>query len=388
MRHARVNFSVKTICCANVFGALVFGLALLISFTAHEALAQNTPGFTSTSAKVRAEVRAVDEDSLRAISGRKEFINLWGVEKVEAISPRQKLNARVELDNIINGQPVICDVKDIRGGQRYATCVNHAEKDIGLHMLQQGYVIANRGDIYGSNFERPYVDSEKQAQNTGIGVWQSEQKTGSSSLGEGAFYLGLGFVIFLVVLASFAFIAFTIMRGFRSVIAAQKDNMQMMARERKLREKERNIVAVMVDSELKSNKAKIEAYIVVYEEVMRGLSDPVKPPKYKKAGDIVQRHPSLDRAVFERNTDKLDILGPKLAGQLIKFYAQIKSTPDYVNVEPDMPVAEVKQMVSDSLKDANSLNEMAEKLLDALSSGGFNYDFDENDKVTNANKVA
>lgn len=144
----------------------------------------------------------------------------------------------------------------------------------------------------------------------------------------------------------------------------------MMAKERKLREKERNIIAVMVDSEIKANKAKIEAYLVVYEEMLKALKDPDRPPKYKKAGDIVQKQPALDRSVFDRNTDKLDLLGRDLASEMIHFYARIKSSPEYENLEPDMELEQVTAIVEDVVKRGGRLNELAEKLLGSIESSG------------------
>ncbi len=338
---------------------------------------------TEPSSRTLRNVFAVDENTVMIVAEKNVPLDLWGIEKLESASAQIKARARTALDNIIDGQPITCEFSNRTNRALIATCVNYAEQDIGLYMLQQGYVVAAREDIFGTDYQRPYVEAERQAQNAQRGVWKQETGGSNNLLSEGAWYLGIGFTVFLVVLGAFVLIALIIMGGFKKVLEAQNDNVQMMSRERKLREKERSIVAVMLDAELKANKAKIEAYIVVYEEVMRGLNDPVKPPKYKKAGDIVQRHPSLDRTVFDRNTDKIDILGPRLSSQLIHFYARIKNNPEYMNIEPDMPLQEVKEMVSESLESAQRLNALAEELLESFSAGGLSYEFDKEDTVMN-----
>ncbi|MEZ5919531.1 MAG: hypothetical protein R3D66_06470 [Alphaproteobacteria bacterium] len=127
---------------------------------------------------------------------------------------------------------------------------------------------------------------------------------------------------------------------------------------------------MMLDSELKSNKAKIEAYLVVYREMLQALENPERTPKYKKAGDIVQRQPALDRVVFDRNTDKLDILGDRLSSEIIHFYARIKSKPDYINIEPDMALEEVTGIVQKAIQNAERMNKIAENLIDLFSEGG------------------
>ena len=160
------------------------------------------------------------------------------------------------------------------------------------------------------------------------------------------------------------------MRGFQRVTDAQNQSMDMMERERELREKERAIFATMLDSEIKANKSKIEAYLVVYDEMLRDMKDPDATPKYKRAGDIVQLQPALDRSVFDRNTDKLDILGNQLSSEVIHFYARIKSTPDYKNLEPDTPMDEAIGIVQQAYDGAQRLDKISDRLIDLFAQGG------------------
>ncbi len=324
----------------------------------------------------RVIVRASTATTL--LTSERRAINLWGIETIESNDPVFNLRARTALDNKIGGEPVECEWKSRVANQYFAQCVNAEDDDLSLFMIQGGFAVANRTVIYNTVFENAYIQAENQAKDLGQGIWaQASAVPGTNIDTNNTWMLGVSFALFTMIVGAFTYLSIRIMRGFQKVIDAQNDNVKMMERERKLRDKERGIIAVMLDSELKANKAKIEAYIVVYEEVLRGLKDPIKTPKYKKAGDIVQRQPALDRAVFDRNTDKLDSLGRKLASELIHFYARIKTNPEYTNIEPDANQEDVIQMVEDSLEGAKRLNKLADHLLEAFSSAGVGSDVPE-----------
>lgn len=312
------------------------------------------------------EIKARAADAATLVSGQTS-ITLWGIERVPDAAANFRLKARTALDNAINNNPLRCQVRRKEAGAIFAQCVNGNDLDLSLFMVQQGYATVDRAVVYGTVFEEAYLQGEMQAQDRGLGIWADRQdgKAGTVS-SEGGMMVSLAFVLFLCVIASFAFLSLMILRGFKRVIEAQNDNMQMMVRERKLRDKEREIVAIMFDAEMKVNKSKIEAYLVVYEEVLSSLKDPNRAPKYKRAGDIIQRQPALDRSVFDRNTDKMDILGRDLSSELIHFYARVKTRPDYVNLEPETDLQEAIQMVEESVQSAKKLDQLAQKLIDAF----------------------
>ena len=86
------------------------------------------------------------------------------------------------LEKKIAGQAVTCTVKSfigdqITGGNAKAQCVNYAEEDLSLFLLQQGYVSVNRTEIYGSLYEAPYIQAELQAQLLKVrSAWQQVSK--------------------------------------------------------------------------------------------------------------------------------------------------------------------------------------------------------------------
>ncbi|MEZ5814592.1 MAG: hypothetical protein R3E13_07755 [Alphaproteobacteria bacterium] len=297
-------------------------------------------------------------------------VQLWGVQNIEGMSPQFNVSARHALDDALGLDKARCELKKRSKDIISAQCTNSADIDLGLYMLQRGYATVDRAAVYGSVFEAPYIQAEKEAQSQGQGVWA----IGSSGHGDekdGRFTLVFGAALLFFALGAFAMLALVIMKGFQRVNDAQTQNLDMMVRERQLRDKEREIFATMLDSEIKANKSKIEAYMVVYDEMLKDIKNIEKTPKYRKAGDIVQAQPALDRSVFDRNTDKLDILGSGLSSQVIHFYARIKSKPDFVNLEPDMTVEDARKIVQKAYDNAALLNQLSDKLIDLFSQGGY-----------------
>ena len=335
-----------------------------------EAQAPATPvEAEKTAARNNFETQARAVSAVTVMSG-KTPIRLWGIEPAESIDPSTKLHARTPLDNLINGKKISCELKAKAALDIQAQCVNSDDQDLSLYMLQQGFVTADRAAIYGTVFESAYIQAEARAQDKGIGIWATPASGSSGRAADGVLMLSFGFILFLCIIGAFTFLSIIVMRGFQKVVDAQSDNIEMIMKERKLRNQEREVVAIMLDSELKANKAKIEAYLAVYEEMLGSIKDPERPPKYKKSGDILQRQPALARSVFDRNTDKIDILGIRLSSELVHFYARIKSNPEYVNLEPDMELDEVLDIIERSLKHARRLNDLARRLLDSFAASG------------------
>lgn len=312
-------------------------------------------------------VRAADATTL--IVGQAK-IALWGIENIEGMNAPFRVMARLTLDDAIGADRVRCELKSRTQEQIKAQCTNASDLDLGLFMLQQGLVIADRAAVYGTVFEEPYIQAEAQARTQKLGVWTESGESGNRQNSDGSIMITLGFILFLFIVVAFSILSIIMMRGFKTVAEAQKESMDMAGRERALKERERGIFAMMLDSEIKANKSKIQAYLAVYDEMLKALKDQNRIPKYKKAGDIVQSQPALERSVFDRNTEKMDILGDRLSSQVIHFYARIKTNPDYINIESDMPLDEVIGIVEKALKNAQRLDKIADRLIDLFSEGG------------------
>lgn len=340
-----------------------FLMAICCLFIAGDVYAQSDQ---SSPKMFEAKVRAVDSGSM--VSG-KTRIALWGVRSLSNLPVVLAEKGRVALDDAIGNAAVQCELKTRFDDYLLAQCVNGSDQDLGLLMLQQGYVSVERSAVYNGVFEEPYLQAEKSAQSKEAGIWAAQSGSSGGSF-NGSWPIILAIILFVMILAAFGVLSMVIMRGFEKVIEAQNRNIDMLGRERKLKNKERAVVASMLDSEIKANKSKIEAYLVVYEEMLADMKNPQRQPKYKKAGDILQSQPALERAVFDRNTDKLDVLGDHLSSQVIHFYARIKTKPDYINLEPSMSLDEAVGLVDGGIQKARRMNKIADGLVDAFDDGG------------------
>lgn len=301
------------------------------------------------------------------IAGKTKIL-LWGVERINPNAAVFNLKARNVLEKKIDGKPITCMTQAKKGNVISAQCINHAEDDLSLFMLQQGLVSADRTVIHGSVYEESYLEAEHVAHKNRYGVWAVSEKY-STIPGDkqtknfmlGAFLLVAVFIMALIVLGFF------VMRGFGRVIDVQSRSLDLAMKERDLKEKEKLVIAAMINSEVKENKSKIEAYLLVYEEMLRDFSDSTKPPTYQKTGEVVQKQPALSRVVFDGNTDKLDLFGTEWASDLVHYYARIKTNPDYIEIAPDALIMEVQDIILMAVKNAKKLDDISTLLLEKFA---------------------
>ncbi len=290
-------------------------------------------------------------------------IILWGIEKVSPNKTIFNLKARSKLENKIGGNTILCTIKSEDGDSVKAQCINHTEEDLSLFLLQNGFVSADRAEIQGSIFEKPYLEAEKQAQENNNGIWAMSDDSSSSADRQGKnFMIGAIFLMLVFVLA-LGVLGFFLVRGFKRVVDVQNHSLDLAMKERSLKDKEKLIVASMIKSEIIENKAKIEAYLVIYEEMLNDFSSAEGASKFQKTGEIIQKQPALSRSVFDGNTDKLDLFGSTVSSQVIHYYARIKSSPDYIEINPDTPVLEVKEIIASAVSNAKKLYEISDNLL-------------------------
>lgn len=338
-------------CSVFMFAAMMSG----------HSFAQGAEGANLSYEDVPYSVRVINSTTL--ISGDVE-ISLWGIEKIHSGASIFHLKVRSALEKAVGGQDVLCTIKEKYGAQNVkAQCINDQESDLSLFLLQKGYASADRAAIYGSVYERPYLDAEENARINGRGAWagdvaSSSGDTQSQNFMMIAFFLMAAFILVLGLLG------FYIMRGFGRVVDIQNQSIDLASKERALKNKEKYIVASIIDAEIKANKSKIDAYIMVYEEVLQRLDNQDITPKYQKTGEIIQKQPVLDRSVFDGNTDKLDSFGARLASGVIHYYARIKTVPDYVEITPDMPQNEVVKILKTVVGNAQKMNEISDQLAD------------------------
>ncbi|MFP4098656.1 MAG: thermonuclease family protein [Alphaproteobacteria bacterium] len=358
----------KSFCQSFILFLFVCGFVFAAQFS--DVRAQNDKGVRGFAGAAGEEKSYnVTVKDINLLVAGKTRIWLWGVEKIDSKAAIFNLKARTALEKLIDGEPVLCMEQARKDFVISAQCINYKEQDLSLYLLESGYVTADRSVIHGSVYEEPYLRAENKARDSNVGVWADGGESYTTAPGDkqaqnfmfGAFLLVAVFILALIVLGFF------VMRGFGRVIDVQSRSLDLAMKERDLKEKEKKVIASMIYSEVKENKSKIEAYLLVYEEMLRDFADDTKSKTYQKTGEVVQKQPALGRVVFDGNTDKLDLFGGELASNLVHYYARIKTNPDYIEISPDMPLKEVQDVISAVVSSARKLDSLSASLLDKLS---------------------
>jgi len=355
-------------------------LPLILGFIAFAApamgLAQESSKAFSTPAF------AIDATTL---NGNNATITLWGVEAAAPKGTPDAVRARAALDDLIGDRPVKCITTDgpATSGNIRARCLNAAERDIGLTLVTSGLVAANRRDLVGTELSGPYIDAERRARNANIGFWgngrniQPQQNTApavapsgdflSQITGSAPLWVIAGALVIVPVIG-FLIIGVIMHLGFRQLITLQRYQIAgTQKRERQLKEREKYVIASALENEINTNRAKLDAFLVIYEELLKSLRDPGKTPKYQRGGDIIHDKPGLTRTVYDSHVDKMEILGPQLSGDLSSLYQMIVSNPDYRTLEPEVPVEKAREIVDRIVRNAERLIEPMDKVAGALS---------------------
>jgi len=306
--------------------------------------------------KVKAQALSASEIMIK---NRK--VPLWGVNPVQGVGTLFQLEAQLALENLIGGAELECELITVEGKGLNAQCVNGARTDLSHEMLQNGYVILDRPQVYGSVFEEPYLRAEMQARQNARGIWASgkEEARSVSVARSGLIINGL---ILLVLVGSAIVMIRIIQQGFEKVIDAQNQTLENFNKEQILRDKEKQVVASMLRSEIAENQSKIEAHLTIYQDLLKDLQDPEKTAKYQTSGDIIQKQPALDRGIFDANAHKMELFERRFASEIVHFYARVKTTPEYVNVDSETPREEVIKIVKDVVENAQTLHKRAEAL--------------------------
>ena len=297
----------------------------------------------------------------------KTRIKLWGIEKVSSEATVFNLKAKGQLEKKISRQPVLCTIMGYMDDTYLGQCTNQQGEDLSLYLLQSGFVSVDRPAVKATIFENPYVKAEQDAQDAAIGVWGAENRfTSSGEVQSKNFMIG-AFVLMGVFILALLVIGFFVVRGFKRVVDVQNRSLDFAMKERTLKDKEKLVIASMIAAEVLENKTKIEAYLVIYEEMLQDFSDPAKDANYQKTGEIIQKQPALSRSVFDGNTYKLDLFGSDVSSKVIHYYARIKSEPDFVELAADTPFEDAKAIIDKAVSNAKKLYEISDDVIGAFT---------------------
>lgn len=317
-------------------------------------------------------MRAVDPMTLRAEGGT---IRLWGIKPAQSAETPLELKALDLMDGLIQEQVVNCRVMGGSMLEMTARCSTSSNQDLALELLKNGFVVVDRRQTYNTVFATAYEKEQETARVAGRGVWalvkEDMNQTGSSGLPrwlEPYMSVLLPLALIFGPFGGLLIVGFVMWYWLRRMASLQeKEAEQTSRKEAMLQSRERHVLVSTLEGELMENKNKIEAFLVIYGDMLRSLQDANEVPKYQQGGDIVQKHPTFGRAVFEANVSKLSLLDIKLAGQISKLYSAMPKDQEYINLEPTVPLETAVKLVQKVLKEAEALLDPLNSVIAGLS---------------------
>ncbi len=357
----------RSISCHSSFSILYILLFGLLAFP-YSVYAQEPATAPQETAQARPEqfaaaATAVDAQTLLT---ERFTVHLFGIEAVESAQFPVKIQARTLLDDRIGGGAVRCRVLGWEEDDPVAQCTAPTEEDLAIVMLREGFAVADRAMLRGSVYENPYFAAETEARKESRGIWLSADK--ESGRREETLAYALAAVCLIAPLAGFALVSVVAARGFARIGSLLERQFRiLMARENELREREKFVVASMFEAELSANRTKLEAFLVVYDEILKGLKDSAREHRFRQSGEMIHEQPALARAAFDANKDKMELLGAQLAGEMVSLYAAINPDPEYVSLEPGMPMDQAIRKVEKVIEDAQGLMAPVERILAAVT---------------------
>jgi hypothetical protein len=299
-------------------------------------------------------------------------VKLWGVRPVQSSETALDLKAIDVLELLIGNDPVKCKIISGEPPSVSAQCISLMREDLALSLLGQGLVVVDRRQTYGSPHAMPYEQMQESARLAYRGVWsyvdKDRKKAGLIPASMDPYIEELVPMALIVGPFGGLLLVGLIMWYWLSRLYGHQQHTAEQSRHEELilQTRERHVLVSTLESELQENKNKIEAFLVIYGDVLRNMKDKTETPKYQQAGDIIQKHPALSKIVFEANVGRLSLLDIGLAGQISKLYAAMSKEQEYINLEPNVPLDTAIALLEKILKDARSLLPQLEQVLQGL----------------------
>lgn len=301
-------------------------------------------------------MRAVDPITLRAEGFS---IRLWGIKPAQSGDTPLELRALDLMDSLIQEQQVNCKIEGGAIPELIGRCTVQSSQDLALELLNNGFVVVDRHQTYNTVFATNYSKAEESARNRGNGVWAFVKRDEEGGGGIPKWMQSevlLPLVLFGGPLLGLLFVAFTLWRFMDKITSSQSSETKNAEhKEALLQTRERQVLVSTLEGELMENKNKIEAFLVIYGDMLNSLKSGTETPKYQQVGDIVQKHPSFSKTVFEANVPKLSLLEMKLAGHVSKLYSALPKEQEYINLDQNVPLDTAIKLVEKVLKDAENL---------------------------------
>ncbi|MEZ0259734.1 MAG: thermonuclease family protein [Alphaproteobacteria bacterium] len=309
--------------------------------------------------RIQRPMRAIDPMTLRAEG---QSIRLWGIRPASTAETPLELKALDLMDGLIQEGQVNCRIMPKSTWTNIvARCSTSENQDLALELLSTGFVVVDRDQTYGTVFATSYETAQEKARLAGAGVWKLLKLEENPQGGVPAWLKPhmdflLPFALIFGPFGGLVIVGLVMWYWLKRMATAQEQDQEQASRkEAMLLTRERQVLVTTLEGELSENKNKIDAFLVIYGDMLQSLKDPNETPKYQQGGDIVQKHPRFSRTVFESNVSKLSLLDIKLAGKVSKLYSSMPKEEEYINLEPGVPLETAVQLVEKVLKDAETL---------------------------------
>ena len=317
--------------------------------------------------RITRSVTALDATVLQAEDIK---IFIWGVEPARSLETAIELKALDMLDRMIGGEPVNCIIMSMQTEtEALARCAASNGEDLAIALLQNGYAVAKRSQTLKSPFQAVYAEAQENARINRRGVWRIVAESGNQGYIPRWLSPYMSTIVPVAIvfgpLLGLGIVAFFMRRGLDRILNQQMDAFETgNKKERALLVRERLVLASLIEGELLDNISRIEAFLVIYREMLKDLHRPDVMPHYQMAGEMVHKHPALSRAIFEANMSKLSLLDLKLAGEISKLYSNIHSDPEYVTLEPTTPLKDAVAVLEKAIHDAEAMQKALQRVID------------------------
>lgn len=310
-------------------------------------------------------MRAIDQQTLRAEG---VTIRLWGIMPAQTYETPLALKALDVMDKLIQEQLVNCKIVGGVMPELIGRCSTQNNQDLALELLGRGYAIVDRQQTYDSVFATGYEKAQEAARLNSRGIWAMVNREERPDLTPKWLQPYMTFILPMALIfgpfLGLVIIALIAHGWLRSIARAQAaETVSAHKKESALEARERQVLVTTLEVELAENKNKIEAFLVIYGDMLRALNDPSEEPKYRQVGDIVQKHPNFSKTVFEANVNKLSLLDIKMAGQISKLYAMLPDEAEYINLDQNVPVNTAVKLVEKVLRETEELLEPLNALI-------------------------
>jgi endonuclease YncB( thermonuclease family) len=353
---------------------LFFLAVAFITFSAARAETPVADAATGMPERIIRPMQPVDPVTLRAEG---VHIRLWGIKPAQTAETPLELKALDLLDALTSAQMINCKVAGGAVPELVGQCQNQNNEDLALSLLEKGVVVVDRRQTYNTVLATGYARAQESARIKGLGVWKFVNDAGTTEQGGVPKWLLPHMAVLFPVallfgpLIGLALVAFVMHTGFAR-IGTRQDSAQeeTLRKEAALQTRERHVLVSTLESELSDNKDKVLAFLAIYGDMLETLKTPGVPPKYQQTGDIVQKHPAFSKTVFEASVGKLNLLDVKTAGLVSKLYASLPKEPEYINLDPHVPLDTAVKLLDKVLREAKDVLPGIEKVVAALQEAG------------------